>query len=134
MKSQVKKTNTNLTDAQIWFVRTVFLFLLGFKVPAVGADESDPRFHYSGNDLYVICDGDAANTFQLGVCFGSLWTVWRFLEENKKVCMPPTLSISQMTDVMYKFLKENPVERGISSTLHLQSALLQAWSCNAAVK
>jgi len=99
---------------------------------------------WNGNELYDMCqkgphtlNGYVAGVFDKSVADNALAEFWAPTRENKdqlkKVikpfCIPDRMRVSQMRDVVCKFLAERPNQPHLAGAPLVQTALAEAFPC-----
>lgn len=85
-----------------------------------------------GNDLIRFCDPNARQT-AFGYAAGALEATQAASGMGTSItyCLPKDVTLSQTTDVMCKYLAENPANRHLSAGMLTLMAFTEAWPCPA---
>jgi hypothetical protein len=92
-----------------------------------------PADFMDGNQLYADCTGNT-DSFQRGVCLGYIeatadYMAWVRSDGNKPQCMPASVVLKQVEDVVIDYLRDHPVVRSNAASALVATAISQAWSC-----
>jgi|HubBroStandDraft_2_1064218.scaffolds.fasta_scaffold48379_5 hypothetical protein len=118
--------------------------VLSLQIPhVVPPNTQDSISFFTGNDLLRHCEhSDASSSARcMGYIVGAVDMIgglqsssdrsgdemWRF----RSVCFPKQMDVNQVTDVVVKFLKENPEKRHQPASMLITIALIKAWGCPA---
>lgn len=81
---------------------------------------------YSGNEIYQYLSGDKRST-NYAVAQG--YIAGAADAYHLKYCPPKGVTLGQLTDITYAFLKSNPERRHESADLFVGMALMEAFPC-----
>jgi hypothetical protein len=90
-----------------------------------------------GNTLYKDCSskpGKSGDDFQVGVCTGYVVGIAEVMFSGNQVngfraCAPEGITRRQVTDIVVKWLNENPTERHRAAVGLVAAALTKAFPC-----
>ncbi|MBC8267156.1 MAG: hypothetical protein H8E36_00210 [Rhodospirillaceae bacterium] len=84
--------------------------------------------YFKGNDLHKVCQSssneDVCSGYIMGIVDATAWT-----KADIAFCVPKDSSLRQATDIVTKWLNENPEHRHLSAAGLVITALTLAWPC-----
>jgi hypothetical protein len=112
------------------FAVPLLLLLAVLPTPAVAA-------FYSGNDFLSYCNAPETaaargkcTSFVAGAFDASeLLLTDRERDRSRFFCVPPSVTLGQLTDVLLKYVRENPAERHETAVSLFFKAIWTAWPC-----
>jgi hypothetical protein len=88
-------------------------------------------YYYSGNDLWTLCQTNKntiAHYYVQGVQDG-VERYRELVDMYPSICSPKSSNSIQATDIVCKYLRENPEKRHYSAPDAVINALANAWPC-----
>lgn len=104
------------------------LAFAAFSAPGVAGDTIDD----TGNDLLSMCSSeDIADQF---MCLGYVRGLWAgadtlFVSKDITLCLPDTVKLGQMRDLIVLWLQRHPAERSKHAIITTMLAMNDAWAC-----
>ena len=86
---------------------TLALVICAFTVMARPAGAQ----FYSGNKLHEVCNAADETRILAAACVGYVTGAFDFFVWRKGACVPNTVSMAHLTDVVMTYLKEHPEKR-----------------------
>lgn len=88
----------------------------------------------TGNQLYAYCTEEGSPASQ-GICVGYLNGVTEAIANlSKRVCIPPSVTMMQVRDVVVQHMRKNAQFRHIQALLLVSVALSDAFPCKPKAK
>jgi hypothetical protein len=95
--------------------------------------EAKAGYFYDGNSLYEKCSG--SSNYDQGACTAyiagaqDLLNFWNDGGKIKFVCMPGEARAGQISDVVKKWLNDNPSQRHFPAAMLISKALIEVFPC-----
>ena len=91
----------------------------------------------NGNALYsdlqncekIDRDGETGNVYQCGIAMGYVSAIADVAGVNENTCFQSGVTLKQIKDVVYLWLKNNPADRSYTAESLVLAALKEAWPC-----
>ena len=84
---------------------------------------------YSGNKLHEVCNSTDETRILAAACVGYVTGAFDFLVWRKEACVPNTVSMAHLTDVVMTYLKEHPEKRNLVAAEIVAAVTTNAWPC-----
>jgi hypothetical protein len=109
---------------------TALVLAAGLSWPTCSFSQDLPGAFYTGNEIYERC-GAPPDTPQMALCSGYVAGVADAMNSAHMVCIPPNanMSVGQVTDLVAKYLRENPMLRVLPGLFPVAVALGTAFPC-----
>ena len=100
---------------------------LALAVLVIAVDPAKAYF-LDGNGLHSLCQSDrnVVTAYTLGAVDAFTTT---FSGEKKRICLPLTVTVPQITDVFCKYLQGNPENRNLPGNALVYQMLLNIYPC-----
>lgn len=109
-------------------MRHVIALALVIGVLAVTARPAGAQF-YSGNKLNEVCTATDETRILLAACVGYVTGAFDFLVWRKGACVPDTVSMAHLTDIVMTYLKEHPEKRELVAAEIVAAVTADTWPC-----
>lgn len=85
----------------------------------------------TGNTLYDLCNGTGVNRIACQHYISGASDAFQTYQETnpRLICLPSTVTLEQMTDVVVVFLRDHPAQRHYSASSEVWLALQNAFPC-----
>lgn len=103
-------------------------FEKGPKSTTLWVPDGQLRAYFSGNELYTTCTSNAP-----AMCRGFIAGVADVIQNQNGnlLCIAQGATVSEITDVVIKYLRDNPAERHYAAFSTVRVALEKAYTCKA---
>ncbi len=95
---------------------------------AVMARPAGAQF-YTGNKLHEVCNATDETRILAAACVGYVTGAFDFLVWRKEACVPNTVSMAHLTDVVITYLKAHPDKRHLVAAEIVAAVTTSAWPC-----
>jgi|LauGreDrversion4_2_1035121.scaffolds.fasta_scaffold973333_2 hypothetical protein len=83
---------------------------------------------YTGNELRTKCNSEIKGSFERGECYGFIAGVVE-AQSGVFVCLPSGVTLGQVTEMVKKYINENPAQLHKSGDIIVNSAIIKDFPC-----
>ena len=93
------------------------------------ADRPAGAAFYSGAKLHEVCTATDSTRILLAACVGYVTGAFDFLVWRKGACVPETVSMAHLTDLVMTYLREHPEKRDLVAAEIVAAVTTDNWPC-----